>query len=496
MTGQTSGKNNVLLVDDEVDVLKSYELTLKSRQIHNIITCQDSGEVLPIMERKPVDVIVLDLMMPGISGEELLEVITERFPSVPVIIVTAVNDVETAVRCLNRGAKDYMLKPVERNRFVSGIKRMLEMRQLQRENQSLKQHLLSDLIENPRAFSHIVTQGHTMLSIFKYIETVAESHEPVLITGETGVGKELVARSIHDLSRRQGEFVSVNVAGLDDNVFSDTLFGHIKGAFTDAHQSRSGLVEEAKGGTLFLDEIGDLNPSSQIKLLRLLQEKEYYQLGSDNIKRSNCRVVCSTNRQLEEQIENGTFRNDLYYRLRTHQVHTPPLRERLHDLPLLLDHFLAEAFASMKPHGIGDLYAAQTGGVDFHSFPGEGAASLAKDIFKIISNYHFPGNVRELRSLVFDAAATGGTDTLALEKIKQSVKATIPSGSSPGIASEHPAEVELDLSRYPQLPTLMELEEMALREAMNRSNGNMSQAAKLLGIHRQTMAKKLARIKI
>jgi DNA-binding NtrC family response regulator len=509
MTGQTSGKNNVLLVDDEVDVLKSYELTLKSRQIHNIITCQDSREVLPIMERKPVDVIVLDLMMPGISGEELLEVLTERFPDVPVIIVTAVNDVEIAVRCLNRGAKDYMLKPVERNRFVSGIKRLLEMRQLQRENQSLKQHLLSNLLEYPRAFSHIVTQNHSMLSIFKYIETVAESHEPVLITGETGVGKELVARAIHDLSRRQARFVSVNVAGLDDNVFSDTLFGHIKGAFTDAHQPRSGLVEEAKGGTLFLDEIGDLNPSSQIKLLRLLQEKEYYQLGSDNIKRSNCRVVCSTNRQLEERIENGTFRNDLYYRLRTHQVHIPPLRERLDDLPLLVDHFLAEAFASMKPHGMGDLYAAQTGGVGFHSFPGEGAASwgtamkkkeinpsLAKDIFKIICNYHFPGNVRELRSLVFDAAATGSTDTLALEKIKQSVKTTIPSGPSPGIAREHPAEVELDLSGYSRLPTLMELEAMALREAMKRSNGNMSQAAKLLGIHRQTMAKKLARIKI
>jgi DNA-binding NtrC family response regulator len=476
MSKQTSGKKNVLLVDDEVDVLKSYELTLKSRQIHNIITCHDSREVLPILERTPVDVIVLDLMMPGISGEELLEVITERFPGVPVIIVTAVNDVETAVRCLNRGAKDYMLKPVERNRFVSGIKRMLEFRQLQRENQSLKQHLLSDLIEYPRAFSHIVTQNHTMLSIFKYIETVAESHEPVLITGETGVGKELIARAIHDLSRRQGQLVSVNVAGLDDNVFSDTLFGHLKGAFTDAHQSRSGLVEEAKGGTLFLDEIGDLNLSSQIKLLRLLQEKEYYQLGSDNIKRSNCRVLCSTNRQLEERIENGTFRNDLYYRLRTHQVHIPPLRERPDDLPLLVDHFLAEAFAAMSKEKINP--------------------SLAKDILKIISNYHFPGNVRELRSLVFDAASIGSTDTLALEKIKQSIKTTIPPGPSQDFPGSHPAEVELDLSRFPQLPTLMELETMALREAMKRSNGNMSQAAKLLGIHRQTMAKKLARIKI
>jgi DNA-binding NtrC family response regulator len=467
MNKYTSTKNAVLLVDDEGDVLKSYELTLKSRKIPNIITCQDSRQVLPILEKTSVDVIVLDLMMPGISGEELLDMITVRFPGIPVIIVTAVNDVDTAVRCLNRGAKDYMLKPVERNRFVSGIQRMLELQQLQRENQSLKQHLLSDFIKYPQTFSPIVTQNNMMLSIFKYVEAVAESGEPVLITGETGVGKELIARAIHDLSRRQGRFVSINVAGLDDNVFSDTLFGHLKGAFTDAHQPRGGLVAEAKAGTLFLDEIGDLTLSSQIKLLRLLQEKEYYPLGSDKVKRSDCRMLCSTNRQLEKGIENGTFRNDLYYRLCTHHMHIPPLRERMDDLPLLVDHFLTEATASMKKIKV--------------------EASLDKDILKTLSDYHFPGNLRELRALVFDAATTGSTDT---------IKATVPSEPSPDITGTHPAEKEMDLSQYPQLPTLTDLEEMALREAMKRAGGNMSRAAKMLGIHRQTMAKKLRRIKI
>jgi DNA-binding NtrC family response regulator len=343
---------------------------------------------------------------------------------------------------------------------------MLDLQQLQRENQSLKQHLLSDFIKYPQAFSPIVTQNNTMLSIFKYIEAVAESGEPVLITGETGVGKELIAQAIHDLSRRQGRFVSINVAGLDDNVFSDTLFGHLKGAFTDAHQPRGGLVEEANAGTLFLDEIGDLTLSSQIKLLRLLQEKEYYPLGSDKVKRSDCRVLCSTNRQLEKGIENGTFRNDLYYRLCTHHMHIPPLRERMDDLPLLVDHFLTEATASMKKIKV--------------------EASLDKDILKTLSNYHFPGNHRELRALVFDAAAAGSTDTLSIEKIKQSIKATVPPEPSP----------EMDLSQYPQLPTLTDLEETALREAMKRAGGNMSQAAEMLGIHRQTMAKKLKRIKI
>jgi DNA-binding NtrC family response regulator len=466
MNPQPSRKQVVLLVDDEPDVLKSYELTLKSRQIRDLITCLDSRDVLSILEKNVVDVIVLDLMMPGISGEELLSILTERYPEIPAVIVTAVNDVETAVRCLGNGARDYLLKPVERNRFVSVVRRLLELRRLERENLSLKQSLLSDSLLHPQAFTPIITRNHGMLSIFKYIEAVAESDEPVLISGETGAGKELIARALHQLSLKKGRFVSVNVAGLDDNVFSDTLFGHSKGAFTDAHQVRSGLVEEAADGTLFLDEIGDLNPASQVKLLRLLQEKEYYALGSDKVKRTNCRVLCSTNRRLEEGIKNGTFRNDLYYRLCTHNVIIPPLRRRMDDLPLLVEHFLSDAASSLKGKE-----------------PGQG---LQTDLLHILRNHDFPGNIRELRALILDAAATGSTATVALDKIIRANKTQTPDTET--------SPAPMDLSRASQMPTLLELEEMALREAMKRSAGNMSQAARILGVNRQTISKKLKRI--
>jgi len=200
-----------------------------------------------------------------------------------------------AVKCMQHGAFDYMLKPVEKSRLVGGVKRAVELRELQRENQLLKAHVLSDKLEKPEAFSEIITVSTGMRSIFQYVEAIANSPRPVLITGETGVGKELVAKAVHTLSSREGDFLPVNVAGLDDHVFADTLFGHNKGAFTDAREARNGLIERAAGGTLFLDEIGDLSSTSQVKLLRLLQEGEFFPLGSDVAKRSDARIVVATN---------------------------------------------------------------------------------------------------------------------------------------------------------------------------------------------------------
>ena len=204
----------------------------------------------------------------------------------------------------------------------------------------LKTRVLQGKVDQPEAFSEIITVSSRMDSIFQYIEAVAASPRPVLITGETGVGKELIARVVHKLSNRPGAFTPVNVAGLDDNVFTDTLFGHRKGAFTDAREARGGLLEQASGGTLFLDEIGDLSPASQVKLLRLLQEGEYLPLGSDVAKRSDARIVVATNQDLENLLSAKKFRKDLYYRLCDHHIRIPPLRDRLEDLPVLVEHFL------------------------------------------------------------------------------------------------------------------------------------------------------------
>jgi DNA-binding NtrC family response regulator len=310
-----------MLVDDEIQALDSFELALRSGNVNNFIRCQDSRDVISLLAEQESDVMLLDLRMPYLSGEELLPMVTTDFPHVPVIVITGADDVETAVRCMKAGAFDYIVKPVERSRLVASVKRAIELRELRRQNQLLKAHVLSDQLQNPEAFSEIITTSKIMRSIFQYIESIATSPQPV----------------------RQGDFIAVNVAGLDDSVFADTLFGHRKGAFTGADQTRTGLAEKASGGTLFLDEIGDLSPASQVKLLRFLQEGEFFPLGSDVAKRSDARIVVATNQELETLQNAGTFRKDLYYRLRIHHVHIPPLRERTEDLPLLLNHFLEKA---------------------------------------------------------------------------------------------------------------------------------------------------------
>lgn len=461
----------VLIVDDEKNILTAFKVTLKYSGISNIITCHESGEVMPLLEKQPMEVILLDLIMPNISGEVLLRRINEHFPQIPVIIITAVNNLETAVDCMKFGAVDYMVKPVERNRLVSGVQRIIQVQELKRENLTLKNRILADRVEQPQAFSDIVTRNDKMISIFKYMEAVAPSEDPVLITGETGSGKELFARALHKLSSRKGKFVSVNVAGLDDNMFSDTLFGHKKGAFTDAHQVRKGLVEQAVEGTLFLDEVGELSPASQIKLLRLLQEKEYYPLGSDAPQYAKVRTLFSTNRNLQELANSGQFRKDLFYRIHTHHIHIPPLRQRQDDLPLLIDHFLNETSAAMnKPR-----------------------PRVSQEILSLLANYDFPGNVRELRAMIVDAVSTTRTNVLSMTPFKKLVPLNhLPSKTKPPTSSK----VSLDFASFSKLPTLEQIEESLITEALKRSSGNISKSAQMLGITRQTLSKRLKKNKV
>jgi len=306
-----------------------------------------------------------------------------------------------------------------------------------------------------------------MRSIFQYIESISVSPQPILITGETGVGKELVSKAIHRLSQRKGAFVPVNVAGLDDNVFADTLFGHKKGAFTGADQARNGLVEQASGGTLFLDEIGDLSPVSQVKLLRLLQDGEYFPLGSDVGKRSDARVVVATNQNIQALQESGKFRKDLYYRLCCHQIHLPPLRERREDLPVLLDHFIekaSETLGKKKPTPPGELLA-------------------------LLSTYGFPGNVRELQSIILDAVSSHKSGKLSMEGFKSYLRQKQPTLEAD---PKHLSQGERFLVSFSEpLPTLKQTEQLLISEAMKRARRNQATAAQLLGITRQALNKRL-----
>jgi len=457
----------VLMVDDEVQTLNSFEMVLRSANVNNLIRCQDSREVMPLLSHQEIVVMLLDLSMPHMTGQELLSIVANDFPEIPVIIITGSNDVETAVRCMKSGAFDYMVKPVEKSRLISGVRRAIEIRELQRENKWLRAHVLSDKLEHPEVFSDIITNSPTMKSIFQYVEAISPSPQPVMITGETGVGKELVARAIHRLSRRAGSFVPVNIAGLDDNVFADTLFGHRKGAFTGADETRSGLVEQASGGTLFLDEIGDLNPASQVKLLRLSQDGEFFPLGSDVARRSDARVLVATNQDLEFLQSSGRFRKDLYYRLCAHHVHLPPLRERRDDLPLLIDYFLETA--------------AQTLGKKKPTPP--------RELFALLSTYHFPGNVRELQSMILDAVSSHQSGKLSMEVFKSYIRQKHPAFD---IDSKQLPSGEASLISFSeQLPTFKQAEQSLLDEAMKRAKGNQAIAAQLLGITRQALNKRL-----
>ncbi len=457
----------VMIVDDEESALESFETTLRLGGINNILKCKDSRKVLSIITERKIECMLLDISMPHISGLELLPKLKEDFPNIPIIIITGIDEVDTAVECMRNDADDYMVKPVEKNRLISGVKRVIELEEMKKNYSLLRQHFFSDKLEHPDAFAEIITASPAMKSIFQYIEVIASSPEPVLITGETGVGKELIAKAIHSLSKREGNFVAVNVAGLDDHIFSDTLFGHEKGAFTDAHHARSGMIEQASGGTLFLDEIGELSITSQVKLLRLLQEYEYYPLGSDILKYSDARVVIATNHELGPMLESGQFRKDLYHRIRVHQVHVPPLREHLEDIPLLVDYFLEQASKKLQKK----------------------KPSAPKELIPLLQTYHFPGNVRELQGMVFNAVSTHKSKVLSLDSFKANVfKQEDLKVSDLSQFIDDPGSLVMFSSK---LPTLKQADRLLTAEAMRRAKKNQAIAARMLGISRQALNNRL-----
>ncbi|MFC2140557.1 sigma-54-dependent transcriptional regulator, partial [Candidatus Auribacterota bacterium] len=442
-------------------------IVLHTNGFKNVITLADGRKLMDILKKQDMGIILLDLNMPLVEGEKLLKLVKENFPAIPVIVVTGDAKLEIAVKCMKMGAYDYLVKPVNPDDLIKVINHAFEFKQIQEENRLLKKSLFVDSLKNPEVFSEIVTQNKMMQSIFKYIEAVAPSPQPVLITGETGVGKELVAKTIHKLSTRKGKFIAVNVAGLDDNMVSDTLFGHVKGAFTSAEGERKGFVEKAKKGTLFLDEIGDLPLQSQVKLLRLIQEKEYFALGSDEAESCDVKVIAATHQDLENLQKQGKFRNDLYYRLNIHQIQIPPLRERLDDLPLLVEYFVEKAAETLKKK----------------------KPSLPKKLFSLLSSYSFPGNVRELESIIYDAISLNKAKVLSLETVKSCLDKK--NGHSFKKESVEKSSPKFSIFFSEDLPTIKQTTDILLKEALKKTNGNQRVAAKILGISQQALSKRL-----
>ncbi len=457
----------ILLVDDEKAWLNSFGLALRSTGLNNIMTCHNSRQVMQLMHRYDFSVVLLDLNMPGIPGDQLLPMMVRDYPQIPIIVISGLDQIETAVECMKLGAYDFFTKVTEESRMITGIRRAIETSRLRRENAALKDHLFQDHLNHPEAFAHIITHDRTMQALFQYIEAIAPTCESVLITGETGVGKELVARAVHTISGRTGDFVAVNIAGLDDNMLADTLFGHCKGAYSGADTVRKGLIAQAEGGTLFLDEIGDLSPTAQIKLLRLLQEREYYPLGSDIAHSTSARMIFATHQNLDSLLQTGRFRQDLFFRLRTHHIHIPPLRERHDDLPLLVDHFMEKA--------------AQKLGRKKPTYP--------KELPVLLGTYDFPGNIRELESMIFDAVSKHQERTLSMATFEDHIRQRC-SGCLEKIIDQAKTGATI-FSDLNQLPTLKEAGRLLVREALHRAQGNQTMAARMLGITRQALSWRL-----
>lgn len=455
--------NPILFIDDEQAFLFSAENVLVANGLTNVKTLSDSTMALDLLAKEEFSVIVLDMNMPDITGMELLPLIIEKYPRTPVIIITAVNDVEVAVESIKTGAFNYILKPVDDARLITTIRGALDLRDAREENTRLKDYLLKDKLDHPEAFAHIISKSSSMRAIFKYIEAISRTPLPVLVTGETGVGKELIATAIHKLSGRPGELVSLNVAGVDDNLFSDTLFGHKKGAFTGAETERRGLIEQAERGTLFLDEIGDLSLESQVKLLRLIQDRKYFPLGSDMAKLSDVRIICATNKNIESMKEGNSFRKDLYYRLQTHHIHIPPLKERKSDIPLLINHFMEKASLQLNKK----------------------KPTAPKELYTLLSNYSFPGNIRELEGIIFDAISVHASGVMSLVPIRDKIF------RDDEFINDHGSAEELIFPD--ELPSLKETEEALIKEALKRADGNQNIAAELLGLSRRALNNRLTR---
>jgi len=454
---------SVLLIDDEVSYLRGLSLLLERKgDINNILVCEDSRQALDILAKEHIGVVLLDLTMPYISGLDLLKIISEEYPEIAVIVISGLNNAEAAVLALKAGAFDYFVKTTEEDRLVEGVKRTILMQQMRRQNTSLQQRILSDRLDKPEIFDGFISKNKKINAIFHYVESIASSIQPVLITGESGTGKELIAQACHDISGRQGPLVTVNVAALDDELFADTLFGHQQGAFAGASKERKGLIDQAANGTLFLDEIGELSKQSQVKLLRLLQESEYYPLGSDLPKRSRARIIAATHQALDERLQDGSFRKDLYYRLCTHSVKLPPLRERREDISLLLDFFIERAANEL----------------------GKPVPTYPPELPVLLSNYSFPGNVRELKSMVYDAVSRHRSRLLSMEVFRVVIDADL---QKPVKLPAYVVQFHPELS----LPSLSEMDDYLIEEAMGRAGRNQSLAARMLGISQPALSKRL-----
>jgi DNA-binding NtrC family response regulator len=442
----------ILIVEDEAKMRRLLELDLADAGLQTI-SAPDAETGLKLFRENSIDLIVTDLKLPGKSGLEFLQTVKHANSAMPIIVMTAFGTVETAVEAMKAGASDYVLKPFSLAEMRMVVQKELDVHRLREENRSLRE-ALGKRYEHP----NMVARSSKMQEVLAIAEQVAVTNSTVLLGGESGVGKDLIARAIHEKSKRaSGPFIKINSTAIPENLLESELFGYEKGAFTGAAGSKPGKFELADRGTLFLDEIGDVPPATQVKLLRVLQEREFERLGGTKTIKVDVRLVAATNRDLRAALEEGTFREDLYYRLNVVPIDIAPLRERKEDIPDLVDLFISR-FAKDSNKQIN---------------------GLSPDALPILMAHHWPGNVRELQNVIERACALASGPTLTAADIRLD-------------ARSKPAEAGNGF--LPEGHTLEQWEDEMIREALRRANGNKSQAARLLGLSRNALRYRLSKI--
>ena len=441
-------KLTVLVADDEKNIREGLREALMLDG-YDVLLAADGKEALDTVNRGDVDLLITDLKMPRLSGEELLKSVASQFPTVPVIILTGHGTIESAVQAMHDGAYDFLTKPVNLDRLSLLVKRAVANRELAVQNRAMQEEL-----ERRSGFASIIGKSAEMKQVFDIVRQVAPSRSSVLITGESGSGKEMIAEALHYNSpRKDKSFIKLHCAALTESLLESELFGHEKGAFTGAIARKRGRFELAHLGTLFLDEIGEINQNVQIKLLRVLEEKKFERVGGEETIEVDVRLIAATNRDLKVAIANGSFREDLYYRLNVVNIHIPPLRDRKEDIPLLVAAFLKE-FSQEN--------GKQIEGID-------PKARLA------LYNYSWPGNVRQLRNSVESAVVLSKGSTLTLEDFPPNIR----------------GETGADSLRLSLGTSLAEMEKEVIRSTLAREGGNKSRTAEILGIGRKTLHRKI-----
>ncbi|WP_022666433.1 sigma-54-dependent transcriptional regulator [Desulfospira joergensenii] len=445
-------KERILVIDDEQDMLTLIDRIISEDTDYEAVIEKDPKKALERFKSRSFDLVMTDLKMPGLSGIQVLEQVKALRPEVAVVILTAYATIETAVEATRKGADDYLTKPFRRDRLLVTLERAMKLQKMVRENKKLR--LALEKMPN----MSMTGSSPSMKKVFEKIRQAAPSSGTVLITGASGTGKELVARALHRYSRRRDKrLVIVNCTAIPENMIESELFGHVKGAFTGAVSDKKGLVQEADGGTLFLDEIGDLSPALQTRLLRLLQEGEYRPVGSVKTCRADLRFIAATNRDLEEAIQEKTFREDLFYRLNVIRLRLPSLEERREDIPLLSQYFLCK-------------YAAING----KEIKGITSAALAA-----LVKMKFPGNVRELENTIERGVIFCSTDTLTLSDLGLSV----PEQGLPGPVRD-PDRPFMNFKEAKE-ENIRLFHAQYIRALLKKNEGNISKAADMAGIQRQ-----------